>query len=338
MEMRHYLTGAGKKEWHLSTIQGIIRNEKYVGDLVQQKTYTIDFLSHKRIKNKGNKTKYESKGVIPAIIDRETFDLAQSIIEKRRKGVLDNNEETNSRYLTRYPLSGKLICFKCGETLKRRYWNYTKPCQRTIMLCNGFIQGKKKCNSKGVVLDVIEEAIRDAIRKFVDLVSVHHSGIKHNDNSECMSLLDEVTAIKGNLEKLIERQLNARSDFKRNALDKKYEEYSEILENKSVLLNKLQNKQKDISLERDRIDTLIDFLDSDSKELTDEVIDAFLTRIIIIDNQHMAIIVAKDKSVTGEQIASNRKDIAQMNGVLDGDVEIRIGIKVYKMSYKVVVI
>jgi len=71
------------------------------------------------------------------------------------------------------------------------------------------------------------------------------------------------------------------------------------LENKSDLLKKLRNKQKDIFRERDKIDTLNDFLDFNSKELTNEVVDAFFTRIAIFDFQHMVIVVTKDKSVTG---------------------------------------
>ena len=44
------LTGAGKTKWHTSTINKILRNEKYIGDALLQKTYTTDFLTKKRIK------------------------------------------------------------------------------------------------------------------------------------------------------------------------------------------------------------------------------------------------------------------------------------------------
>ena len=52
------LTGAGKEKWHTSTINKILRNEKYIGDALLQKTYTTDFLTKKRIKNNGTVPQY----------------------------------------------------------------------------------------------------------------------------------------------------------------------------------------------------------------------------------------------------------------------------------------
>lgn len=45
--------GAGNKRWHTSNINHILRNEKYIGDALLQKTYTVDFLTKKRVKNNG---------------------------------------------------------------------------------------------------------------------------------------------------------------------------------------------------------------------------------------------------------------------------------------------
>ena len=54
------LTGAGKEKWHTSTINKILRNEKYMGDALLQKTYTTDFLTKKRIKKANNKQDYDA--------------------------------------------------------------------------------------------------------------------------------------------------------------------------------------------------------------------------------------------------------------------------------------
>lgn len=56
------LTGAGKTKWHTSTINKILRNEKYMGDALLQKTYTTDFLTKKRIKNNGTVPQYYRRG------------------------------------------------------------------------------------------------------------------------------------------------------------------------------------------------------------------------------------------------------------------------------------
>lgn len=63
------LTGAGGAKWHISTINKILRNEKYIGDALLQKTYTTDFLTKKRIKNNGTVPQYyvenNHEGIIP---------------------------------------------------------------------------------------------------------------------------------------------------------------------------------------------------------------------------------------------------------------------------------
>jgi site-specific DNA recombinase len=53
LEADGILNGAGNKKWHTSSIAKILRNEKYIGDALLQKTYTVDFLTKKRIKNNG---------------------------------------------------------------------------------------------------------------------------------------------------------------------------------------------------------------------------------------------------------------------------------------------
>lgn len=78
-------TGAGKTEWRLSTITTILKNEKYMGDMLQQKTISVDYLSHTRVKNRNHAPTYYTENSHEAIIDRETFELAQRIRKNRAK-------------------------------------------------------------------------------------------------------------------------------------------------------------------------------------------------------------------------------------------------------------
>ena len=77
LEADGILTGAGKRKWWTSTINKILRNEKYIGDALLQKTFTIDFLSKKRIKNNGTMPQYYVEGDHDAIISKEVFLLVQ---------------------------------------------------------------------------------------------------------------------------------------------------------------------------------------------------------------------------------------------------------------------
>lgn len=78
------LTGAGKTKWHTSTINKILRNEKYIGDALLQKTYTTDFLTKKRIKNNGTVPQYYVEGDHEAIIPKDIFLLVQEELVRRR--------------------------------------------------------------------------------------------------------------------------------------------------------------------------------------------------------------------------------------------------------------
>ena len=73
LEADGILTGAGKTKWHTSTINKILRNEKYIGDALLQKTYTTDFLTKKRIKNNGTVPQYYVEGDHEAIISKYIF-------------------------------------------------------------------------------------------------------------------------------------------------------------------------------------------------------------------------------------------------------------------------
>ena len=71
-------TVTGKSEWSTSTIDRMLSNEKYMGQILMQKTYTPDFLTGKQIRNRGNLDMYLIEDAHEAIIDKETFEKAQA--------------------------------------------------------------------------------------------------------------------------------------------------------------------------------------------------------------------------------------------------------------------
>ncbi|MCB6365032.1 recombinase family protein [Intestinibacillus massiliensis] len=80
-------TVTGKAEWSTSTIDRMLSNEKYIGQVLMQKTYTPDFLTGKQVKNKGQLAMYLVEDAHEPIIDRETFEKVQ-----RMKGQLKKQE------------------------------------------------------------------------------------------------------------------------------------------------------------------------------------------------------------------------------------------------------
>ena len=78
-------TVTGKTEWSTSTIDRMLNNEKYVGEVRMQKTYISDFLTGKREKNEGQLDTYLIENAHEPIIDRETFELVQKMRGNTRK-------------------------------------------------------------------------------------------------------------------------------------------------------------------------------------------------------------------------------------------------------------
>ena len=115
----------GKKTWAQTTVMGILKNEKYVGDLLQGKTFTVDPITHRRLENLGEVNQYLVRDHHTAIISRGTFDKVQEIIKKRAAThgnvLLDKDNRTITR--RKYAFSSKIRCGYCGAYLSRRVWN-----------------------------------------------------------------------------------------------------------------------------------------------------------------------------------------------------------------------
>lgn len=118
LEADGILTGAGKKRWRFETIQKILKNknEKYIGDALQQKTYTVDFLNKKRVKNTGIMLQYYVEGNHEPIIPRDIYMRVQE--EMLRRWNLHSGKKRV--YPNKYALSGNLYCGKCDEIYRLR--------------------------------------------------------------------------------------------------------------------------------------------------------------------------------------------------------------------------
>ena len=109
-------TPTGRKRWHASTIASILRNEKYCGDLLLQKYFTQDYLTHKVVRNEGQLPQYLVEDHHEPIIPKEVFRRVQD--ERLRRSRL-RNDPAKLRFGNRKALAGRLFCARCGRMLKR---------------------------------------------------------------------------------------------------------------------------------------------------------------------------------------------------------------------------
>lgn len=140
--------------WTPKIISGIIRTERYCGDVILQKTYTPDFLSHRSVKNRGELPRYLALDHHPAIISRGQFAKAQELV------ILNRRLYTRENTLKRYPLSGRIICGSCG----RRY-NLLTNRSEPVWWCpySRLNYGKRVCHAVKITADELAVAIKTAV-------------------------------------------------------------------------------------------------------------------------------------------------------------------------------
>ena len=116
----HIRTPTGKEAWHPSTITSMLENEKFCGDLLLQKYYTEDFLTHKTVKNDGKFPQYYVEDDHPPVVPKAIFFQVQG--EIMRRGALKDTP-SRARFGSPCALAGRLVCGRCGRTLK----HYIRP-------------------------------------------------------------------------------------------------------------------------------------------------------------------------------------------------------------------
>ncbi len=97
------------------------QNEKYVGDSLQQKTFSEDLFDGQRLKNEGQLPKYYVHDCHPAIIDRFTFQRVQEELARRSslRKASSRTKTEQGKYSGKYVLSGLLVCGECGSPYRR---------------------------------------------------------------------------------------------------------------------------------------------------------------------------------------------------------------------------
>lgn len=162
-------TRQGKDKWSTDTVKKMLRNEKYAGDVIYQKTFRADPISKRTVINRGEKEKYLVSNNHPAIIDRDTFMQVQSEIARRsgKQKTSDKASTELGKYSGKYALSEILVCGDCGSPYKRRMWTKAGYERKVYWRClNRIEHGKKYCkHSKGVEEKLLQETICRALQR-----------------------------------------------------------------------------------------------------------------------------------------------------------------------------
>src|SRR5574344_1324489 len=156
------LTAAGKVRWRPESVKKILRNEKYIGDALLQKTYTVDVLTKKRVKNNGIVPQYYAENSHEPIIPRDLYMQVQE--EMLRRSNLHSGANRKKRvYSSKYALSRIVYCSKCGDIYRRIAWN-NRGKHSTVWRCvNRVEHGHDCCDAPTVQESELHNAVVKAI-------------------------------------------------------------------------------------------------------------------------------------------------------------------------------
>ncbi len=162
LESDGILTAAGKARWRPETIKKILKNEKYIGDALLQKTYTVDVLTKKRVKNNGIVPQYYVENSHEAIIPRDLYMEVQE--EMLRRVNLHSGADRKKRvYSSKYALSSIVYCPKCGDIYRRIAWN-NRGKRSFVWQCVTRVEhGPERCDAPTVQETELQEAVVKAI-------------------------------------------------------------------------------------------------------------------------------------------------------------------------------
>lgn len=205
------------KQWSNTTILRVLRNEKYVGDLCQKKTYTPDYLSHAKKYNRGNEEMVYLKDHHQPIIDRETWNKTQAELAKRSP-----SDEQKSKHSNRYWCSGKLVCGECGQSFVSRKKKLKNGEIYKAWRCyHAAVYGQAKEDCFGNIIGCNNQSANEKV--LIAVASYLLKNIKINSENIKSNMIREITLIlniKHNIDTTyFYEQINVLNKKKKKAID-----------------------------------------------------------------------------------------------------------------------
>ena len=286
LERMGALTATGNKNWSTESIQRILQNEKYMGDVLLQKTYTADFIEGRVKKNNGELPQYYIKDHHPAIIPREMFYQIQEEIARRnsKKPANTKKSKTNrGRFTSKYALSERLVCGDCGCYYRRVTWDIHGRKQVVWRCITRLECGPKVCkNSPSLEEGALHAAILAAIRSLAQGHQKEMAAALQDTLVNCIAgENDEASpiAIKNRLDEL-DKELGRLLTMEGNEItDRRIKQISgEMLRLKQMKKRSELSAQENIGREN-KAKEILNLIRAENLDLT-EYSDALVYRII----------------------------------------------------------
>ncbi|MEA5094962.1 MAG: recombinase family protein [Sedimentibacter saalensis] len=272
LEADGIITVTGLDHWHPGTINNMLSNEKFCGDVCMQKTYTIDFLTKKKVKNEGYAPQYYIEDNHEAIIPKELFHQVQ--VEKARRASLNKaavTRKTNkakkekSKYSSKYVLTELMVCAECGHAYRRQTWSkYGK--KSAVWRCEDRLKNgtSSKCKNSPTLKeeqlhDAIMNAINDVVENGGDFIEAFRENVirvigNYSTEGITTEYDDQIDVLQKQMLKLIED--NAKQGAVSEDFDEAYRYISEQINELKKTKIKLVQAQKQAENYKQRVEAL----------------------------------------------------------------------------------
>lgn len=270
--------GRGQSDWTHVAIKGILTNEKYCGDVLMQKTYTPDCITHKSVKNRGERPMYLVQNNHPPIVDRGTYDAVQT--EMARRSALRSPSRKvptgQSCYTSKYALSDRVFCGECGTRYKRTTW-FRNGKKRIVWRCVSRLDyGTKYCHSSPTVDEAqLQSAILAALNSAMSEKKVLINQIAGAMEVEMLPAHDASMGIAGINARLAALEKEFQTLLEKAAGDFGSESYTEDFWSLAEEMAALKEKRKSIEAKRDgsepdqRIKQALNYMEEHSPAITE---------------------------------------------------------------------
>ncbi len=159
LEEKGYRTPSGKVKWCSGTINRILKNEKYIGNTLMQKTYTENFVRKINKNDNANAPMVLIENTHESIISIEIFKRAQTIRKEKLKDVSVNKKNEKNSYV----FTGKIVCGECGKHYIHRVLHYNGKAKYGLWVCNNKIKNRRQaCSSNSIKDHVLYKLFEDA--------------------------------------------------------------------------------------------------------------------------------------------------------------------------------
>lgn len=262
------LSPGKKNKWNPTTVKGILSNEKYKGDALLQKSYTVDFLTKKKKQNDGEIPQYYVENNHEPIIDPEVFDMVQRELEVRKPG--------RNRHSGVHIFSGKIKCGECGSWYGSKVWHSNSKYRRMVWQCNKKFKGDRKCQTPHLDEETIKEHFVAAMNQLLvekDEILANFEFIKSTlyDTSaletQQTELHNEMEIVAEMIQQIIYE--NAHVALDQTEYQRKYESLTQRFEAAKANLESVTAQIKEKSNRRKNIETFLSELKKHDGILTE---------------------------------------------------------------------